>query len=95
MIALVPGSISFVTLKRVLVIRTKKGLFLAFFLRRQAEAIFGELPKDRRQGIETFVRSLQERVSHPYQTDMNRVQLKERQRPLKRLFQNYVRPLGA
>ena len=61
----------------------KKGLFLALSLRGQAQAVLGDLPKDRGQHYETLVRSLQERFSLPNQTDLYRVQLKERrQRPL-------------
>ena len=64
----------------------KKGLFLALSLRGQAQAVLGDLPTDRGQHYETLVRSLQERFSPPNQTDLYRVQLKERrQKPTETL----------
>lgn len=64
----------------------KKGLFLALSIRGQAQAVLGDLPRDRGQHYETLVRSLQERFSPPNQTELYRVQLKKRrQRPLKTL----------
>ena len=56
----------------------KKGLFLALSLRGQAQAVLGDMPSDRGQQYEALVRSLQERFSPPNQTDLYRVQLKER-----------------
>lgn len=64
----------------------KKGLFLALSIRGQAQAVLGDLPRDRGQHYETLVRYLQERFSPPNQTELYRVQLKKRrQRPLKTL----------
>ena len=56
----------------------KKGLFLALSLRGQAQAVLGDMPSDRGQHYDALVRSLQERFSPPNQTDLYRVQLKER-----------------
>ena len=55
------------------------GLFFALSLRGQAQAVFGDLPRDRGQQYETVLRSLQERFSTPNQTELYRVQRKERQ----------------
>ena len=55
-----------------------KGLFLALSLRGHAQSVLGDLPTDRGQHYQTLVRSLQERFSPPNQTDLYRVQLKER-----------------
>ncbi|XP_062599620.1 uncharacterized protein LOC134261188 [Saccostrea cucullata] len=56
----------------------KKGLYLAVSLRGQAQSVLGDLPSDTGQHYQTLVRSLEERFSPPNQTDLYRVQLKER-----------------
>lgn len=61
-------------------------MFLALSLRGQAQAVLDDLPTDRGQHYETLVRSLRERFSPPNQTDLYRVQLKERrQKPTETL----------
>ena len=64
----------------------KKGLFLALSLRGQAQAVLGDLPTDRGQHYETLVKSLRERFSPPNQTDLYRVQLKERRQKATETF---------
>ena len=61
-------------------------MFLVLSLRGQAQFVLGDLPTDRGQHYQTLVRSSQERFSPPNQTDLYRVQLKDRrQRPLETL----------
>ena len=55
-----------------------KGLYLAAALRGQAQGVLGDLPEDRKCHFEYLVRSLEERFAPPNQTELYRVQLKER-----------------
>lgn len=52
--------------------------FLAVSLREHAQSVLGDLPSDESQYNNTLVRSLEERFSPQNQTDLYRVQLKER-----------------
>lgn len=56
----------------------QKGLYLAVSLTGQAQAILGDLPKEKRQNFKELVSSLEERFAPPSQTELYRVQLKER-----------------
>ena len=55
-----------------------KGMLFALSLRGQAQSVLGDLTTDRGQHYQTLVRSLQGRFSLPNQTDLYRVQLRER-----------------
>ena len=57
---------------------TEKGLFLAAALRGQAQCVLGDLPLESQCDFENLVKALEERFAPPNQTDLYRVQLKER-----------------
>ncbi|CAG2249599.1 unnamed protein product [Mytilus edulis] len=56
----------------------EKGLYLATALRGQAQGVFKDLPTEKRMDHTTLIKALQERFSPPNQTELYRVQLKER-----------------
>ncbi|CAC5390253.1 unnamed protein product [Mytilus coruscus] len=56
----------------------EKGLYLATALRGQAQGVFSDLPTEKRMDYTTLIKALQERFSPPNQTELYRVQLKER-----------------
>lgn len=56
----------------------QKGLYLAVSLRGQAQAILGDLPSDVRSDYQTLVNALEERFAPTSQTELYRVQFRER-----------------
>ncbi|CAG2249541.1 unnamed protein product [Mytilus edulis] len=56
----------------------EKGLYLATALRGQAQGVFSDLPTEKRMDYTTLIKALQERFSPSNQTELYRVQLKER-----------------
>ena len=57
---------------------TQKGLYLAVSLTGQAQAILGDLPAEKRQNFAELVNALEERFAPSSQTELYRVQFKER-----------------
>ena len=58
----------------------QKGLYLAVSLRGPAQAILGDLPSELRSDYETLTSALEERFSLPSQTELYRVQFRERRK---------------
>ncbi|CAG2190918.1 unnamed protein product [Mytilus edulis] len=56
----------------------EKGLYLAASLRGQAQGVLGDLSDDKKSHFDQLVRSLEERFAPPNQSELYRVQLKER-----------------
>ncbi|CAC5401135.1 Retrovirus-related Pol polyprotein from transposon 297,Retrovirus-related Pol polyprotein from transposon 17.6 [Mytilus coruscus] len=56
----------------------KKGLYLAASLRGQAQGVLGDLSDDKKIHFDQLVRSLEESFAPPNQSELYRVQLKER-----------------
>ncbi|CAC5386927.1 unnamed protein product [Mytilus coruscus] len=56
----------------------QKGLYLAVSLIGQAQAVLGDLPKEKRQIFSDLVYALEERFAPSSQTELYRVQVKER-----------------
>ncbi|VDI30209.1 Hypothetical predicted protein [Mytilus galloprovincialis] len=56
----------------------RKGLYLAVSLMGQAQAVLGDLPSEKRQHYSDLVSTLEERFSPSSQTELYRVQFKER-----------------
>ncbi|CAC5373581.1 unnamed protein product [Mytilus coruscus] len=56
----------------------QKGLYLAVSLIGQAQAVLGDLPKEKRQIFSDLVYALEERFAPSSQTELYRVQFKER-----------------
>ena len=56
----------------------EKGLFLAVSLRGQAQGVLGDLPDDMKKHYDLLVQALEERFAPPNQTELYRVQLRER-----------------
>lgn len=56
----------------------EKGLYLAAFLRGQAQGVLGNQPKDDRQNYKKLVQALQDRFAPSNQTELYRAQLRER-----------------
>ncbi|VDI50652.1 Hypothetical predicted protein [Mytilus galloprovincialis] len=56
----------------------QKGLYLAVSLRGQAQAVLGDLPTDVRSNFVTLVNALEERFAPTSQTELYRVQFRER-----------------
>ncbi|CAG2195984.1 unnamed protein product [Mytilus edulis] len=55
----------------------QKGLYLAVSLIEQAQAVLGDLPKEKRQIFSDLVNALEERFAPSSQTELHRVQFKE------------------
>ncbi|CAG2207440.1 unnamed protein product [Mytilus edulis] len=55
-----------------------EGLYLAASLRGQAQGVLGDLSDDKKSHFDQLVRSLEERFAPPNQSELYRVQLKER-----------------
>ncbi|CAG2245062.1 unnamed protein product [Mytilus edulis] len=56
----------------------QKGLYLAVSLMGQAQAVLGDLPSEKRQNFSDLVSALEERFAPSSQTELYRVQFKER-----------------
>ncbi|CAG2228369.1 unnamed protein product [Mytilus edulis] len=56
----------------------RKGLYLAVSLMGQAQAVLGDLPSEKRQNFSDLVSALEERFAPSSQTELYRVQFKER-----------------
>ncbi|CAG2228362.1 unnamed protein product [Mytilus edulis] len=56
----------------------RKGLYLAVSLMGQAQAVLGDLPSEKRQNYSDLVSALEERFAPSSQTELYRVQFKER-----------------
>ena len=56
----------------------EKGLFLAVSLRGQAQGVLGDLPEDTNRHYCVLVHALEERFAPPNQTELYRVQLRQR-----------------
>ena len=56
----------------------ERGLFLAVSLRGQAQGVLGDLPDDTKKHYDLLVKALEERFAPPNQTELYRVQLRER-----------------
>ncbi|XP_071136893.1 uncharacterized protein [Mytilus edulis] len=56
----------------------EKGFYLAASLRGQAQGVLGDLSDDKKSHFDQLVRSLEERFAPPNQSELYRVQLKER-----------------
>ncbi|CAG2253632.1 unnamed protein product [Mytilus edulis] len=77
----------------------EKGFYLAASLRGQAQGVLGDLSDDKKSHFDQLVRSLEERFAPPNQSELYRVQLKERKQraseTLPELGQTIRRLLGS